>query len=497
MARKPAPVRRSAAALDPSTPSLAVKTMAPRWRLMSDTLGGTETMRANAAEYLPQHQGEADKRYQERCKTALFTNYVRLTSEFLIGKPFSKPVVFTKDTVDEIKALEDDLDLCGNDLTTVLKDWFTKGFEKNVAYCLVEFPEAPSKEDGAPVTKEEQERLSLRPYWVILPAEAVISAVPARINGEEQFIHLRYWDCEVVQDGYEEKIVERIREWNAIPTPEGGTQVQVITHVKYGKNWITSGPVRHPTIDRVPLVKFETNNEGRPELLDLAYINVTHFQSESDQRASLTVARFPILAGSGVDEEKSIVLGPYQFLASSDVQSKYYYVEHTGSALEAGSSDLTALEDKMALYGAEMLKERPDRQTATSAILDNAQTTSPLQRIVFMFKSAVEQALYYTKLWLELDEEAEARIEINTEFALTKEQGQKIDNLKELRKMGEISRKQFLEGLKEAGALSPNFNIDDNTKELKAEAQEKVNMETEAALKIAAARPQPAGPPAK
>lgn len=493
MARRPQrkPAVAAANRQDPSTPSLEYAASAGRWQIMNDTLGGTETMRAAGQEYLPQHAGESDPRYRDRLDSAVFTNYVRLTLEFLVGKPFSKEVQFTKDSDEEIAAFKDDMNLQGDGLTTVTKDWFTKGLEKSLSYCLIDFPTVPAKPDGEKYTLAETQEMNLRPYWVIKSAEEVIAARKVRIKGKEEFVHVRYWANEVVYNGFEEAVVQQIMVLNK---NTDGTVTRELWK-KEDKDWV-KGPVVVLDIDVIPLVEFRTNKENRPDLLDLAYLNITHWQSESDQRASLTAARFPILAGSGVDEDKAITLGPYNFLASADAQSEYYYVEHAGTALEAGAADLASLEERMALYGAEMLKERPDRQTATSAILDTAQSMAPLQRIVFDFVSCVQTALDITAKWLD-KEPGSAKVEINTEFALSKEQGQTIENLKELRKTGDISRKQFLEGLKELGGLPESFDLEANEKELVAEAEEKVQRETDAAIKVAAAKPAPAGPPKK
>lgn len=496
MARRPQRTPRTARQSaprdqDPSLPSLEYAASAGRWQIMNDTLGGTETMRAARQEHLPQHAGENDKRYEDRLNSAVFTNYVRLTLEFLVGKPFSKEVQFTKDSDEAIIEFKDDMNLQGDGLTTVTKDWFTRGMEKSLSYCLIDFPTVPQKPDGEKYTLAETQEMSLRPYWVIKSAEEVIAARKVRIRGKEEFVHVRYWANEVVYNGFEESIQQRIM---VLDRGEDGVVTRTLW-VKADKDWEKGASVVMD-IDVIPLVEFRTNRENRPDLLDLAYLNITHWQSESDQRASLTAARFPILAGSGVDEDKVITLGPYNFLASADAQSKYYYVEHTGAALDAGQADLDSLEERMALYGAEMLKERPDRQTATSAILDTAQSMAPLQRIVFDFLSSIQTALDYTAKWLD-KEPGSAAVEINTEFALSKEQGATIETLKELRKTGDISRESFLEALKELGALPDSFDIKADQTRLDGEAEAKVKRETDAAIAVAAAKPAPAGGPPK
>ena len=75
------------------------------------------------------------------------------------------------------------------------------------------------------------------------------------------------------------------------------------------------------------------NQVGELPLLDLAWLNIAHWQSSSDQRHVLTVARFPMLAGSGVPENTNVVVGPDRMLTTPNADGKFYYVEHTGAAI--------------------------------------------------------------------------------------------------------------------------------------------------------------------
>lgn len=492
---------KSKAATNPATPSLEYKALQADWALISTVLGGTGAMRAAGKSLLPQHEGESALRYKGRLASSVLTNFTSMTLDHWCGKPFTKPASLSEDTDDEIKKLADDINLCGDELTVVLKEWFTLGMAKRKAYCLVDFPEVPEHLRGR-VTLADERRLNLRPYWVIIPAEAVIAPRKERINGEDVFTNVRFFDNRTVYDGYEEKIEVRIREYdrNVVERDEFGEEkiVEIRQRVhtrKSGKaDDYDAGPWKVVDIDRIPLVEFDTK---KLELLDLAYLNVTHYQSTSDQRNCLTTARFPILAGSGVDSDTVITIGPYAFLSAKDSAAKFYYVEHSGSALDAGQVDIDKLEEAMALYGAEMLKQRPDRETATSRVLDQAQHTAPLQVHTFAFISAVDMALYITKLWMEKGEEVVARVVIDTDFAMSSEDSAKVDNLKELRKTGDVSREQLLKGLKDAKGLPESFDEAANTRELNAEAEGKAKAALEAATKLAAASPKPEAAPAK
>lgn len=500
MTRRPVrrTVRMSEAAMDPSTASLAYQAMAPMWKQIDTVIGGTATMRAAGQDVLPQHEGEGDKRYKERVAVSVLTNYTSLTLDYWVGKPFGKPVQITKDTAPEIIEFSDDVDSCGNDITVVCKDWFYKGLKDQIAYCLVSYPSLPPELQGKTVTKADEEKYGLRPYWCIMPACSVLSVRKQMRNGMEAVMHLRHYDNTVEYIGFEEVLVFQIKEYNRyIPqpnadgTPSDSPDFVVITDWRRDpetKKWAKVAEYQQSQPD-IPLVEFNT---GKMELEDLSFLNILHYQSASDQRNCLTVARFPILAGSGVDKKTSITIGPYEYLASAEVNSKFYYVEHTGAALQSGQDDLDGLVADMALYGAEMLKQRPDRQTATAAVLDTAQTTAPLQVHVHSFASAVNMALYYTKLWMGLPEGTVAVAVVNTDFALTNEQSTQVDNLYKARSSGAISNKQLINGLIELKALPAGFNAQENEKELDEEARKELDKTVETAKAVAAAQPKPA-----
>ena len=61
---------------------------------------------------------------------------------------------------------------------------------------------------------------------------------------------------------------------------------------------------------------------------DLADKNIEHWQSASDQRNALTVARFPMLAGKGLTQKEmeDIVLAPNQSLSTENPAGEFYYL---------------------------------------------------------------------------------------------------------------------------------------------------------------------------
>jgi hypothetical protein len=95
----------------------------------------------------------------------------------------------------------------------------------------------------------------------------------------------------------------------------------------------------------------EADYQVRPVFIDLAYKQIEHWISSSDQRSILSAARFPMLACSGVqidpEDEAQFAIGPYKVLYAPEANGRWYYVEPKGTAIESGMKDLEKLEMQM------------------------------------------------------------------------------------------------------------------------------------------------------
>lgn len=442
---------------NPATTSFAHDFMLPRWALMSSLLGGTQSMRVAGEVYLPRHDEEKANDYEERLNTNVLFNMTELTLETLVGKPFSDPIIFNDDVPDKIKEFGKDIDLQGNNIDVFGRRWFREGLAKSFAHVLIDMPIIP---EGEIRTLEDDRRENLRPYFLFIEPEDVIFAASQIIDGKEVLTHIRIKETEVIQEGFTERIEHRIR------VLEPGF-VQIWRLIKPNKRkkavWVPDQPIE-TSLKEIPFVTFYTNREGfmvgKPPLTDLAYLNVTHWQSNSDQRNILTVGRFPMLALSGGDEEENAVIkvGPRIYLHVSDAKAKYYYVEPEGKAIEAGERDLKNLEEQMAAYGAQFLKRKPGKELATVRLLDSMESMSPLQSMTISFKDAMETALGFMAKWLSLEEGA-GTITMHTEFLDLNNSGDvELAALDKMRQRRDISRETHLEEAKRFGVLSDTFD---------------------------------------
>jgi len=471
---------------DPKSPATtcdAYDHMLPAWEKIQTVLDGTRAMRAAGQTYLPQHDKESDAAYAERLDRCTLFNTTKMTLDSWVGRPFSKPLKLKDDVPVEIVALAENIDTLGSNIQVFARNWFREGMAKSFSHVLVDMPRLEPRADGRPRSLEDDRLDGVRPYWVHIKPEQLFFAEAQVVGGEEVLQEIRYVEHVTKRDGFAIVTIPQIRR---LYRADGVVAVEIWEEVKARskkKAWrITDSWTME--IDRIPLVTFYADRDcfllGKSPLEDLADLNIAHWQSTSDQRAILTVARFPILACSGgTDETNKLVVGPNKWLYTPDPSGRFYYVEHSGKAISAGDADLAELARQMGEYGSEWLKKRPNRETATARTLDSAEATSALQDATLRFQDALENVIRLTAYWMDLADGGSVEVHNSFSEAPVGPDGLRI--LIEARKNRDISREVFIHELQRAGVLDEDFDVDADGARLESELMDMF--------------PMPGGPP--
>jgi len=469
----------------PATTSYAYDRMAPSWAVVDTLLGGTESMRAAGENYTPRHSEETDEGYRARLQSAVLLNMVEQTLDTLSGKPFSEPMKPSEDVPALVTdTILDDVDLQGNNIDVFAHQLFRQGMAKALVHVLVDMPrpEPVAAVEGAapaPRTLADDREQGVRPYWVMIKPEALLYARASIINGTEVLQHVRILEIFYEEDGFAE--VEKVR----IRVLEPGL-VKIYAPVEKK----TSGQKEEWSLedewatglDYIPMVTYYADRtnfmEGKPPLLDLAWLNVAHWQSTSDQRNILKVARFPILACEEANSEDSetIVIGPNKVLFGP---GKFKYVEHTGSAIEAGRKDLEDLERVMSGYGAEFLKKRPGGGTATARALDSAEASSDLSAMSVVFEDTMAQILAFTSDALNLGTDG-GEVEVVKDYQIEELDPQALEFIKYMREKNDLSRKAVIAVAITHGFLPEDFDEEEDWEQVVKEVTQRSELLGEA-----------------
>ena len=222
------------------------------------------------------------------------------------------------------------------------------------------------------------------------------------------------------------------------------------------------------TLGAVPLATVYADRQGymqgRPPLLDLAYLNIEHWQSSSDQFNILHVARVPILFASGF-QEGALKIGAGSAVSNDDPTSKLSYVEHSGAAIEAGRMSLKDLEERMSLMGAQLLVRKPGSRTATEKAIDSADADSALSLMVRNLEDSLEYALQFMADWEKLGPAGE--VELVGEIGGLEDM--EIAGLMKARELGLLSAETIFGEMQRRGLITDDIDWADEWARLTAE----------------------------
>lgn len=377
---------------NPSSKLPAVDAMRKYWDVITPLMGGTMAMRAAGKSLLPQYPAEADESYRERLRLSTLLPAYSETVMNMTSRVFAEPLQVGDDVPEQLKEMTKDIDHAGNDLNSWSVEFFREGLSHGLCHAFVDHPAS----DGVR-TQADEIAAGVRPYAVLVKPEQVLGW---RSKGG-QLTMIRYREIIEEPDGdFGSKFVEQIR------VLEPGVWRIYRAAVKGGD------PVPYDegtnSLPYIPWVTFYTGRTGfmtaKPPLLELAHLNVKHWQSQSDQDNILHVIRVPILVRIGVqamfDNQGKPVPPEFKVgtgsLTDLPLNGDLKYVEHTGAAVKAGREALQDLIDEMRMAGAKLLTpEKSATKTATQADEEAAQELSPLARMASHFADCLAQLLQF------------------------------------------------------------------------------------------------------
>lgn len=436
----------------------AVKAMEPGWALANALLGGTFAMREAGEKYLPKWPNEEKESYDQRLATAtLFPAFARTVST-LAAKPFSKPVTLSEDMPEDIKGFADDIDQQGRNLHVFAAEVMKELMGPGLAGILVDYPPAV----GVKTLADERSR-GLRPYWVMIKSGQILGWRAKREGDKWALTMLRLLECVTEDDGeFGEVEIHQVR------VLKPGIW-EVYRKQKDKDVWMLHGS-GGTTLSVVPFVPCYGERTGfmtaKPPLQELAHLNVKHWQSQSDQDTILHVARVPILAVVGAQNQMDKDGKPTPFKltvgASAAVSlpkdGDLKFVEHTGAAIEAGKTSLDDLKEEMRQAGAELLVLKPTT-TATQVHSENAIGLCVLQEITLNLQDSLNAALQLTADWI--NKPAGGTVTLFNDFGAATLDAATATLVKDMVAAGQLSKESGFKEQQRRGTISGELTWED------------------------------------
>lgn len=435
--------------------SPAVLAMEECRRLPRALMGGTAAMRLAGQEYLPKEIAESDAAYKSRLRRSFLFNGFGKTVRDMAGKVFGRPVVIGDDTPPELVAMAENIDLTGRNLDVFAHAVFCDALADGISYVMIDM-DAPLAIGGRVPTRAET--AGRRPWAVHVKARQVLGWRSETISGVETLTQFRFKELVFEDDGlFGQKSVDQIR-----ALIRDGAGVRWETHRKDDKvEWLLhdEGMMTIAEIPVAPVYVARTGFfQGVSPLADLADVNLAHWQSQSDQRNILHVARVPILFGAGLADTGPLEIGAARMIRASDPGATLRYVEHSGAAIGSGHEDLKDLEFQMQTLGLELLIPRPGGQTATGAAIDQARMNAPLTMMASALKDALEQSFGFMATFAGLP--SGGSLVVNTDFGTGLNGAADGTVLLQAVTAGALSRATFLREMKRRGVLSEDVDVE-------------------------------------
>ena len=423
-----------------SSTSSEVDQMASDWPMIQALMHGTGAMRKARKSFLPQWPNEADSIYKNRLESSVLHPVFSKTVAVMAARPFVQDMKIDPKLPDALSILDEDSDRFNTGLQEFFADRFKEVLSFGLTGVLVDYTV------GGGRTIAEEKAMGSRPYFCTYPCQSIIGW--KQKNGELLQIRLM------------ESVVEDEDEFNT----QSVKQVRVLEPGKWftyrmndKKEWIIHEE-GITSLDFVPFVFFygvkSAFGVGVSPLLDLAYQNVEHWQSCSDQQNILHFARTPILFSSGFKPE-AITAGGGSMVVADETGANLKWVEHSGAAINSGRESIKDLEDRMNQSGAELLVKRSGSTTATQVISENEANKSLLQNVVEEFEDGVELCLHYASKWVGAKYSAE--VDIYKDFSVDADD-QDLEWIFKALEIGILTKDNVKFELSRRGVIDPEMN---------------------------------------
>ena len=443
--------------------SSAVAKMHADNKVIGVLLGGTNAMRAAGRAYLPQWAQETDEAYQTRLATSTLLPALKETIGQMVGRVFFKDID-TVNVADGLKPLLVNFDLQNNALPVFCSAWFADALAKGASYVLVAFPKAAGNK-----TLADDKAQGVRPYAVLVKNADVLGLRYELRGGVPVCTQFRYRQMVTVYDGdFGERSVEQINVLEAGRTrryqPNETGEMVLQDEAVLLRNGLP--------LDFVPVVDLVLESTGffvgKPPLLELAHLNIKHWQSQSDQDNITHYVRVPLLAYSGSEDMQAIAAAAGS-LIKLGADGAISYVEHSGAAIDAGVKSLEKLESDMQTAGAKLLIRSKLALTDSQARDEQGKEISLLRHYANLLEDAIGRVLDMMARWQGIDNGGTVEISGNIDADFNPDAS--LDVLVKMYVAGVLSQQTLFEEAKRRGVVSNMVDWAVERERLKAEQE--------------------------
>ena len=429
----------------PFVRSLDVIAMMADWSIMAAVTKGTNYLRDMCETYLPQEPREDDDAYQTRVDRSVLSPYTSRLIETAAGAILRKPIHLEGDPY--WLDLAQNIDGIGSNINEYARRALVSSLTYGHSAILIDYPTAT----GAMNLAEERAQ-GRRPYFVHIDAPQIWGWRKEATTNRLLQVRIHDYSVRPINEFGEEQIEE----------------MRVIYPGRYdlytlGQEVVEFSESGGYSLTEIPLVPIYSNRRGvlqsQPPLLDIANLNITHYQRQADLIHALHIAAMPTLVLEGWDDTTGSATMGVNYAIAMQPGNKAYYVQADATSFDAQMAELQSLEQQMSTLGVtKLFGQKFVAESAEAKRIDQAQSNSVLSIISQELESALNQAFAFAAQYVGIEP---PEVTIDRDFDYYRLIGQDISVLAQLNQLGKISDSMLLEVLRRGEILPDNINIED------------------------------------
>jgi hypothetical protein len=429
----------------PFVRSLDVIAMMPDWAVMAAVTRGTNYLRDLSETYLPQEPREDEDAYQTRVDRSVLSPYTSRLIETAAGAILRKPIHIEGDSY--WLELAQNIDGLGSNINEYARRALVSSLTYGHSAILVDYPAA-----AAVLNLAEERALGRRPYFVHVDAPQIWGWRKEPVTNRLLQVRIHDYDVRPLNDFGEEQVEE----------------MRVIYPGRYdlytlGQDVVEFTSSGGYSLTEIPLVPIYSNRRGllisQPPLLDIANLNITHYQRQADLIHALHIAAMPTLVLEGWDDTTGSATMGVNYAIAMQPGNKAYYVQADATSFDAQMAELESLASQMSTLGVtKLFGQKFVAESAEAKRIDQAQSNSVLSIISQELESALNQAFAFAAQYVGMEP---PEITIDRDFDYYRLIGQDVAVLSQLNAAGKISDAMLLEILRRGEVLPDNINIED------------------------------------
>lgn len=455
-----------------------------RWERSRDASMGQHAVHAKRTRYLPQLKGQTIEEYDSYLRRALYYNATGRTIDSMSGLIFRRPPKV--EIPEAAQYLQDDIDTSGTPLTAFSENVVEELLQVGRIGLLTEYPTAPGIR-----TQAEEQAAGVRPYIKTYCAESLINWRVERIGNRSMLtMAVLFEHADEVADEYTTKKVEQ---WRVLKLGQGVDESgkplgsRIYTQEVWQKAVAVAGVESQfilkesltPLMGGKPMLYIPFLVCGpmgvdfavkKPPILDLADVNLSHYQSTADYEHGLhfTGLPTPYVTGHTFEPGQTVALGSTDMLAFRDPQSQVGFLEFKGEGLKQLSNRLLEKENMMAALGARLLvAEKRAAETAETAAIHRSGENSVLASLAIAASMAITQSINWALEWAGLT--PDAKVELNTDYLVSGLTAGDLTALVATWQAGGIAKSTLYDNLQRGEIARQNVSFEDEEAEIALE----------------------------